>query len=75
MDEFYRRVLSDPGLAPFFEGVGMVKHRRKFLLFVSYVTGGAPGWIRLEGMAANVSVDAAPQPHVLPLLLLLLLLS
>ena len=53
----------------------MVKHRRKFLLFVSYVTGGAPGWIRLEGMAANVSVDAAPQPHVLPLLLLLLLLS
>lgn len=41
VDQFYRRVLDDPQLGHFFQGVDMTKHTRKFLLFVTYVLGGA----------------------------------
>lgn len=41
VDGFYGRVLGDPQLGRFFEGVDMTKHTRKFLLFVTYVLGGA----------------------------------
>ena len=47
MDLFYQLVFEDPELAPFFEGVEMDKHRRKFLLFVSYVLGGPDEYLQL----------------------------
>ncbi|KAL4437104.1 hypothetical protein ABPG75_004243 [Micractinium tetrahymenae] len=40
VDAFYARVLGDEHLARFFDGVDMAKHRRKFLLFATYVMGG-----------------------------------
>lgn len=44
VDRFYSRVLGDPQLGRFFQGVDMSKHTRKFLLFVTYVLGGAQRW-------------------------------
>ena len=38
VDVLYQHVLGDPRLSPFFEGVDMSKHARKFLLFASYVS-------------------------------------
>ncbi|KAL4424809.1 hypothetical protein ABPG77_000849 [Micractinium sp. CCAP 211/92] len=40
INSFYDRVLGDERLAHFFDGVDMSKHRRKFLLFATYVMGG-----------------------------------
>ncbi|EFJ52678.1 hypothetical protein VOLCADRAFT_102653 [Volvox carteri f. nagariensis] len=38
---FYNRIIADPELAPFFEGVDMKKQRRKQIAFMTYVFGGA----------------------------------
>jgi truncated hemoglobin YjbI len=48
VDRFYRRVLDDPQLGRFFEGVDMTKHTRKFLLFVTYVLGGPDEYLQLN---------------------------
>ncbi|EFN59290.1 hypothetical protein CHLNCDRAFT_18852 [Chlorella variabilis] len=47
VDDFYRRVLSEPAMARFFDGVDMAKHRRKFLLFVTYALGGPDEYLQL----------------------------
>ncbi|KXZ51779.1 hypothetical protein GPECTOR_11g222 [Gonium pectorale] len=38
---FYKRIISDPELSPFFEGVDMRKQERKQMAFMTYVFGGA----------------------------------
>jgi len=40
VDNFYRRVLNDPYVAPFFEGVDMEKQAAKQKGFLTMVTGG-----------------------------------
>lgn len=40
VNDFYRRVLADPGLAPYFEGVDMVRLKRHQALLVTQVLGG-----------------------------------
>jgi hemoglobin len=39
--EFYRRVLADPLLAPFFEGIDQARLERHQARFLSYAFGGA----------------------------------
>eukprot|EP00798_Chlamydomonas_sp_ICE-L_P004627 gene4627-biopygen8752 len=39
VDVFYKKVLADPLLSPFFEGVDMEKQRKKQVLFVSMASG------------------------------------
>lgn len=58
VDEFYRRVLSDPRLGHFFAGVDMSRHARKFLLFVTYVLGG--GFGRAAPLVEPACRPAAP---------------
>lgn len=48
VDRFYSRVLGDPQLGRFFQGVDMTKHTRKFLLFVTYVLGGPDEYLQLN---------------------------
>ncbi|PSC75367.1 globin [Micractinium conductrix] len=48
VDVLYQHVLGDPRLSPFFEGVDMSKHARKFLLFASYVLGGPDEYLQLH---------------------------
>jgi hypothetical protein len=45
---FYSRILSDPLLAPFFEGVCMRAMAKKQVLFLSYAFGGLPEVSRLQ---------------------------
>ena len=40
VDEFYRRVLDDPDLQPYFTGVDLPSLRRHQVLLLSQVTGG-----------------------------------
>jgi hemoglobin len=40
---FYSRILGDPLLAPFFEGVCMKTMAKKQVMFLSYAFGGLPG--------------------------------
>jgi hemoglobin len=40
VNDFYRRVLADPQLAPYFEGVDMVRLKRHQALLVTQVLGG-----------------------------------
>lgn len=40
VDVFYERILADPTLAPFFEGVEMSKQRTKQVRFLCYAFGG-----------------------------------
>ena len=40
VDEFYARVLADPELAPFFEGIDMKALRRHQVDFLTAATGG-----------------------------------
>ena len=40
VQQFYERVLADPALAPYFEGVDMTVQRRHFALLVVQLLGG-----------------------------------
>ena len=53
-DRFYSAVLEDGRLSPFFDGVDMSKHVRKFILFVTYVLGGARLGCWLSWLASRV---------------------
>jgi hemoglobin len=44
VDDFYRRVLGDPELAPYFEGVDMPALKRHQALLVGQVLGGPPDY-------------------------------
>jgi hemoglobin len=37
---FYERIVADPALAPYFEGVEMTTQRRHFVLLISQLLGG-----------------------------------
>lgn len=54
VDAFYSRVLGDEQLARFFDGINMATHRRKFLLFATYVMGGAPTGLAPSSPAARL---------------------
>ncbi|GLI66033.1 hypothetical protein VaNZ11_009739 [Volvox africanus] len=41
VDIFYNRIIADPELVRFFEGIDMKKQRRKQAAFMTYVFGGA----------------------------------
>jgi hemoglobin len=40
VNDFYERVLSDPQLAPYFEGVDLARLKRHQVLLISQVLGG-----------------------------------
>lgn len=42
VESFYKKVLADPILAPYFEGVAMDKQIKKQVSFISYAFGGGP---------------------------------
>jgi hemoglobin len=44
VDDFYRRVVADPQLAPFFEGTDLAQLRRHQAALLVQVTGGPVGY-------------------------------
>jgi methyl-accepting chemotaxis protein len=44
VDLFYEKVIADPKLKPFFEGVDMKRQRNKQRAFLTYAFGGAPNY-------------------------------
>ncbi|PNW73012.1 hypothetical protein CHLRE_14g615350v5 [Chlamydomonas reinhardtii] len=53
VDVFYERIVADPQLAPFFEGVDMRTQRRKQQAFMTYAFGGATGYTGRDLAAAH----------------------
>lgn len=53
VDSFYRRVLADPALAPFFAGIDMARLRRHQVLLISQVLGGPAEYDGRELRAAH----------------------
>jgi hemoglobin len=53
VEEFYRRVLSDDVLAPFFEDVDMDKQMAKQSAFLTMVTGGPNSYTGRDMRAAH----------------------
>jgi hemoglobin len=61
VDDFYRRVLGDADLAPYFEGVdlaGLHSHQTDLLV---QVTGGPAGYTGQELEAAHQRLDITPE--------------
>ncbi|KAG2423281.1 hypothetical protein HXX76_015430 [Chlamydomonas incerta] len=50
---FYERLVADPQLAPFFEGVDIRTQRRKQQAFMTYAFGGAKGYTGRDLAAAH----------------------
>ena len=44
VDLFYRKILADPSLKPFFDGVDMAKQRNHQKAFLTYAFGGLPNY-------------------------------
>ena len=44
VDIFYEKVMADPELKPFFDGVDMARQRNKQKAFLTYAFGGAPNY-------------------------------
>ena len=44
VDVFYQKVIADPKLKPFFDGVDMNRQRNKQKAFLTYAFGGAPNY-------------------------------
>jgi hemoglobin len=44
VNDFYERVLGDPQLAPYFEGIDMARLKRHQVLLVTQVLGGPNGY-------------------------------
>jgi methyl-accepting chemotaxis protein len=44
VDIFYKKVIADPELKPFFDGVDMARQRNKQKAFLTYAFGGAPNY-------------------------------
>lgn len=53
VDEFYRRVLADPGLEHYFAGVDVARLRRHQVLFLSTATGGPSSYHGTDMPAAH----------------------
>lgn len=57
VDEFYRRVVADPELAPWFADVDMSALRRHQLLFLTAATGGPQAYDGREMHLAHEGLD------------------
>jgi hemoglobin len=44
VDIFYEKVMTDPQLKPFFDGVDMARQKNKQKAFLTYAFGGAPNY-------------------------------
>jgi hemoglobin len=55
--DFYGRVLADPDLAPYFDGVDLVRLRRHQVLLVSQVLGGPAEYDGRELRDAHAGMD------------------
>jgi hemoglobin len=55
--DFYDRVLADPVLAPYFDGVDLVRLRRHQVLLVSQVLGGPAEYDGRELRDAHAGMD------------------
>lgn len=64
VDSLYAKVLADPELGPFFEGLDMGRQRTKFRAFLQTVTGGPAHRSGIELRAAHsVSVAQGLAEH------------
>jgi hypothetical protein len=57
VDKFYEKVLADPTVSPFFEGVSMAAQRRKQVAFLAYALGGPEGYKGKDMFEAHKSMD------------------
>lgn len=57
VDDFYRRVVADPDLAPWFADVDMPSLRRHQVLFLSAATGGPVAYDGREMELAHEGLD------------------
>lgn len=60
VDDFYRRVVADPELAPWFEGVDLPQLRRHQAALLVQVTGGPVEYSGRELAAGHAGLDITP---------------
>jgi hemoglobin len=60
VDDFYRRVVADPELAPFFEGIDLPQLRRHQTALLVQVTGGPVDYSGRELAQAHAGLDITP---------------
>ena len=60
VDDFYVRVLSDPQLAPYFEGIDLAKLRRHQTALLSQVTGGPVEYTGRELALGHAGLQITP---------------
>ena len=60
VDDFYVRVVSDPQLAHFFEGIDLPRLRRHQTALLSQVTGGPVEYSGRDLAAGHAGLDIAP---------------
>ena len=60
VDDFYVRVVSDPELAPFFEGIDLARLRRHQTALLSQVTGGPIEYSGRDLAAGHAGLGIGP---------------
>ncbi len=58
VDLFYQKVMADPQLKPFFDGIDMTRQRNKQRAFLTYAFGGAPNYSGKSLRAAHQNLVA-----------------
>ena len=57
VDAFYRRVLRDPRLRPYFEGIDLERLKRHQHAFLAMAVGGVHGYLGRNLAAAHARMD------------------
>jgi hemoglobin len=60
VDDFYRRVVADPALAPFFDGIDLPRLRRHQTALLVQVTGGPVEYSGRELATAHAGLGITP---------------
>jgi hemoglobin len=63
VDDFYRRVLGDDRLAPFFDGVDLARLKRHQVLVIGEVLGGTGGYQGVGLQAGHAGLQIAPSDY------------
>jgi hemoglobin len=61
VDDFYVRVVADPQLAPFFEGIDLPRLRRHQTALLSQVTGGPVEYTGRDLAAGHAGLGITPE--------------
>ena len=60
VDDFYRRVMADPALSPYFDGIDMRRLKNHQRAFISAAIGGPEPYVGRSMREAHSHLDIAP---------------